>query len=193
MQPEQKSANAVSWRYWNSERGVKPIQSDIVALAKIVKEWGVRGEVKALPLSQKASSLRSGDEVSLLSPDGIRSTARITSLRKQGKHLRVAIAGYKDATSASRLRGSSLCVYRDSVAVEKNEFFCDQLIGVSVVTTEGETIGRVHEIFETGSNDVYVVKSDDKEYLLPAIRDVIKEIDLSRQLIVIKTMPGLLD
>jgi 16S rRNA processing protein RimM len=75
----------------------------------------------------------------------------------------------------------------------ENEFFHDQLIGIPVLTTDGEAIGLVDEIFETGSNDVYVVRKDDKEYLLPAIRDVIQEIDLNRRRIVIKTIPGLLD
>jgi 16S rRNA processing protein RimM len=162
-------------------------------LAKIVKEWGVRGEVKALPLSQKIFSLVTGGEVSLLNSDGIRSTARVTSMRKQGRHFIVAIEGCFDPLTASSFRGSSICVPRDSVVLEENEFFCDQLIGISVVTPDGETIGRVAEIFETGSNDVYVVKAHDREYLLPAIWDVIQEIDLGRRRIIIKTMPGLLD
>ncbi len=153
----------------------------------------MRGEVKALPLSPKISSLGSGAEVSLLSPDGRRSTARITSARKHGRHLIVAAEGFPDAVSASKLRGSSICVPRDSVVLEENEFFHDQLIGIPVVTVDGEALGRVAGIIETGSNDVYVVRKDDREYLLPAIRDIIQAIDLGRQLIVIKTMPGLLD
>jgi 16S rRNA processing protein RimM len=162
-------------------------------LAEVVKEWGVRGEVKALPLSQKIYSLIIGAEVSLLTPDGVQSAAKITSIRRQGRHFILAIEGCFDAVSASKLRGSSLCVPRESVVLEENEFFHDQLIGIPVVTADGEAIGLVDEIFETGSNDVYVVKKDDKEYLLPAIRDIIQEIDLGRRRIVIKTIPGLLD
>jgi 16S rRNA processing protein RimM len=158
-----------------------------------VKEWGVRGEFKALSLSQEIFSLDVGAEVSLLNADGVQSSAKITSVRKQGGYFIVAIEGCLDAVSASKLRGSSICVPRESVVLEENEFFHDQLIGIPVVTTDGEAIGLVDKIFETGSNDVYVVKKGDKEYLLPAIRDVIQEIDLCRRRIVIKVMPGLLD
>jgi 16S rRNA processing protein RimM len=105
----------------------------------------------------------------------------------------MAIEGCVDAVSASKLRGSCLCVPRQAVMLEENEFFHDQLIGIPVVTAAGEMLGLVDEIFETGSNDVYVVRKDDKEYLLPAIRDVIQEVDLSRRRIVIKALPGLLD
>jgi 16S rRNA processing protein RimM len=162
-------------------------------LAEVLKEWGVRGEVKALPLSQKFFSLIAGAEVSLLNPDGVRSAAKITSLRKQGRHFVVAIEGCLDAVSASKLRGSSICVPRESVVLEENEFFHDQLIGIPVFTADGEAVGLVDEILETGGNDVYVVKKGDKEYLLPAIRDVIREIDLGGRRIIIKAIPGLLD
>jgi 16S rRNA processing protein RimM len=172
---------------------INPISPDIVSVAKIVKEWGVRGEVKALALSKHIFSLDQGAEVSLTDPTGGRSTAKIVSLRRQASHVIVALEGCLDAASASRLRGFSIGVSRDSIPLEENEYFCDQLIGLTVVTTSGERIGRVDEIFETGSNDVYVVKRDDKTYLLPAIKDVIQEIDLRRQRITIKAMTGLLD
>jgi 16S rRNA processing protein RimM len=162
-------------------------------LAEVVKEWGVRGEVKVRPLSQKIYSLPAGAEISLLNPEGVRSGAKITSIRPQGRHFIVAIEDCLDAVSAWKLRGSFICVPRELVVLEENEFFYDELIGIPVFTADGEEIGLVDEIFETGSNDVYVVKKDDKEYLLPAIRDVIQEIDLGRRRIIIKTMPGLLD
>ncbi len=94
---------------------------------------------------------------------------------------------------ASALRGSSVCVGRDEVVLEEGEFFCDQLIGLSVFTAAGDMIGKVEEIMETGGNDVYVVRMNAKEYLLPGIRDVIREIDLDRGRIIINPMPGLLD
>jgi 16S rRNA processing protein RimM len=175
------------------QSGARSIQPDIVALAIIVKEWGVRGEFKALPLSEKILALATGAELSLRNPDGALGTVKVTTVRKQGRHFIIAIEGCVDAVSASKLRGCSLCVPRDAVVLEENEFFHDQLIGVPVVTAAGEVLGVVHEIFETGSNDVYVVKTEDQEYLLPAIRDVVQEVDLKRRRIVIKSMPGLLD
>jgi 16S rRNA processing protein RimM len=95
--------------------------------------------------------------------------------------------------AASRYENSLLSVERGSVPLEDGEFFYDQIIGLSAFTTEGALIGQVVDIFETGSNDVYVVRQDAKEYLIPAIKDVVKEIDLGNKRIIIKVMEGLLD
>jgi 16S rRNA processing protein RimM len=165
----------------------------VVSVAKIVKEWGVKGEVKILPLSRGGFSFSKGVEVFLLTPQGVEVPAKIASSRKQGRYVILAIDNCPDATSAARLRASSICIPRDSLVLAENEFLCDQLIGLTVVTTDGEIIGQVNEIFETGSNDVYVVQKGNREYLLPAIRDVIQEIDLTGRRIIIKTMAGLLD
>jgi 16S rRNA processing protein RimM len=62
-----------------------------------------------------------------------------------------------------------------------------------VITSEGKEIGRVAEIMETGSNDVYVVRGQGKEYLIPAIKDVILSVDLWSGAIIITPMEGLLD
>jgi 16S rRNA processing protein RimM len=78
-------------------------------------------------------------------------------------------------------------------ALQKEEYFYGQLIGLTVYTTDGNVIGTVSDIFETGSNDVYVVKTPDKEYLIPAIHDVIKKIDLQEKRITIQILEGLLD
>ena len=62
-----------------------------------------------------------------------------------------------------------------------------------VITSEGREIGRVAEILETGSNDVYAVRGQGKEYLIPAIKDIISRIDLRSGTIIITPMEGLLD
>lgn len=72
-------------------------------------------------------------------------------------------------------------------------YYHEQIIGTSVYTTQGELIGIVESILETGSNDVYVVKQDEREYLIPAIKDVIKKVDLKNGRILIETIEGLLD
>jgi 16S rRNA processing protein RimM len=81
----------------------------------------------------------------------------------------------------------------EEVCLEDGEFFYSQIVGLSVVTTEGMTLGMVEDILVTGSNDVYVVKDGKREYLIPAIADVVKKIDLEEKTILIEVMEGLLD
>lgn len=73
------------------------------------------------------------------------------------------------------------------------EFLVDDIIGLSVISKDGEDIGMVSEIFGTGSNDIFVVTKGEKEYLIPAIRDVIKKIDIENKKIIIEVMEGLLE
>lgn len=149
--------------------------------------------MKALPLSNKFSVLNPGAAVHIHRTDGICEIKKIGSLRSQNSFFLITFDGVFDIDAASRYEDSVLLIERDSVPLEEGEFFYDQIIGLSVITTEGAVIGVVADIFETGSNDVYVVRQDDREYLIPAIRDVVKGIDVENKRIVIQVMEGLLD
>ena len=88
----------------------------------------------------------------------------------------------------------SLCllVTTEAIPVKSQQYYYSDIIGCTVFDEEDSPIGRVIEIFETGANDVWVVKGD-KEYLIPYIADVVKEIDVEGRRIQISPMEGLLD
>ena len=118
----------------------------------------------------------------------------IKSLKKVGRYALVSFYGINDPETALKYRGAILSADKGLLPVlEEEEYFYDQIIGLIVHTTEGNIIGRVSDIFETGSNDVYVVKGMNKEYLIPAIRDVIKEVKLKEGIIIVQVLEGLLD
>lgn len=77
--------------------------------------------------------------------------------------------------------------------MRENEFYHRQIIGLVAITSEGREIGKVVGIMETGSNDVYVVRGQGKEYLIPAVKDVISSVDLDSGTITIIPIEGLLD
>jgi 16S rRNA processing protein RimM len=74
-----------------------------------------------------------------------------------------------------------------------NEFYYHQIIGLSAVTTDGKTIGRVTDIMETPGNELYVVQGADKEYLIPAVKPIIADINLDTGIMTIAPIDGLLD
>jgi 16S rRNA processing protein RimM len=76
--------------------------------------------------------------------------------------------------------------------LEENEYFYHDIIGCTIVSEEGETIGAVTDILQTGANDVWVVKGTKKEHYIPYIEDIVKEIDIDEKKIVIHVMEGLL-
>ena len=74
-----------------------------------------------------------------------------------------------------------------------NEFYIKDILGLSVLTEEGETLGAVTEVYKTGSNDVYeVLKEDGKKFLIPAIAQVVKEIDIRNKKMIIELLEGLI-
>jgi len=125
---------------------------------------------------------------------GASESLKIKSFKKLGRYALVSFYGINDPETALKYRGAILSADKSFLpALNKEEYFYEQLIGLTVYSTDGNTIGTVSDIFETGSNDVYVVKSLDREYLIPAIRDVIKEINLDERRIIIQILEGLLD
>jgi 16S rRNA processing protein RimM len=119
---------------------------------------------------------------------------KIKSLKKLNRFALVSFYGINDPETALKYRGAILSAGKRLLpALHEEEYFYEQIIGLIVYTTHGTIIGTVSDIFETGSNDVYVVKGSNKEYLIPAIRDVIKEINLDEEKIIIQTIEGLLD
>ena len=76
-------------------------------------------------------------------------------------------------------------------SLPEGEYFHYQLLGLRVLTEEGEDLGRLNEILETGSNDVYVVSNDTVELLIPALTDVIRKVDLDEGVMVVRLLDGL--
>ncbi len=106
------------------------------------------------------------------------------------EHLVMRIEGVNTREQADRLRGAALKVRaEDSPPLPPGLFYVHQIIGLEVVTTDGRSLGRVERVVPTGANDVYEVGG----YLIPAIKQVIVEINLAEGRITIDPMPGLLD
>lgn len=116
------------------------------------------------------------------------------SIRTDREFLIIAFHSISSRDEASTLRNAVIEVDASMLpALGKNQYYYHQIIGLSVVTVDGKPIGRVTEIMETVSNEVYVVQGLDKEYLIPAVRSVIADINLNAGVMTITPVDGLLD
>ena len=108
-------------------------------------------------------------------------------------HALLRLEGLNDPYAARRLSGEWLTAPTDSdPQLPEGEYYHYQLVGLAVITDQGENLGRIQEVLETGSNDVYVVTSDSgEEVLLPAIEQVVKEIDLASGEMLVHLIDGL--
>ena len=102
------------------------------------------------------------------------------------------LKGIDDRNAADQWRGAMIYVpLADAIPLEENEYFYYQIEGLQVVTVEGEVLGKVTEIIVTGANDVYVVRGEQGEILLPAIEQVIVEVNLEEGIMRVNLLEGL--
>jgi 16S rRNA processing protein RimM len=158
-----------------------------VAVARVLGASGVRGALKVEPLAPK-SVLAPGRKVVVE-----RQAREIQDAQSSGKFLRLRLAGIEDREAAVSLRDRLLQVPEaDLEPLPEGQYYRFQLIGLRVVGTGGETLGRVTNVLAAPENDVYVVQGDGGEALIPAVDDVVQKIDLERREITIEIIPGLL-
>lgn len=117
----------------------------------------------------------------------------IRSIRMAGKDWLMVLQDVRTPEQAEQLRGLLLEVPDTTITPEPDAFFIHDLIGMQVVTDDGRELGNIREVLQPGANDVYVVEGPQGEVLIPAIGDVVKEIDPRRNRMIITPLPGLLN
>jgi 16S rRNA processing protein RimM len=126
------------------------------------------------------------------SPDAVRRYP-VEKLRRHRDTVLLKLGGCDDRNSADELRGLLVQIpIEDAVPLEEGEYYHFQLVGVRVETEDGEWLGQVAEVLQTGANDVYVVRGPRGEILLPAVESVVFELDLDSKRMVVHLLPGLL-
>ncbi|MEW6378348.1 MAG: ribosome maturation factor RimM [bacterium] len=166
---------------------------DLVQIGKIIGTHGNKGEVKVYLLTDFPERFQSLKEVFLVTPSGRRSLA-VESVRFHKSYVILKPQESHTMSDAEKLKGAAICIPEEEVyPLGEDEYYCFQLIGMEVYTEEGLFLGVIEDIFPTGSNDVYVIKDEHKEYLIPAIKEVVKEVNLERRRITVHLLKGLLN
>ncbi|WP_017548518.1 ribosome maturation factor RimM [Salinicoccus carnicancri] len=162
-----------------------------INIGRLVSFHGVQGEVKVLSDSDFTEErFAPGSEVEIKGGSYV-----IDSYRVHKNFHMLKFRGVTNLNQVEHLKGAGLMQEDDAVEIEleENEFHYREIIGLDVMIEEtSEKIGQVTDIFETGANDVWVVKGD-SEYMIPYIEDVVKEVDLENSRIFISPMEGMLE
>ncbi len=170
------------------------MDEELVAIAKIVRPRGLRGEVVAEILTDFPERFDGLESVVGVLADGTRKDLKIDESWLQNDRIVLKLAGVDSIESAETLRNVEICV-PESAAVElaEEEFFDWQLEGCSVDTVDNEHVGIVRGLMRTGGTENLVVENEGREFLIPFARAICTEVDVEEKKVVVDLPDGLLD
>lgn len=159
---------------------------------KIVNTHGLRGEVKVVTWTDYPEDFEDIEYVYVKRKTGDEKL-HISSIKYQKNNLIIKFSEIKDINEAEKYKNQILYVEREMMGeLPDGVYYIADLIGSSVIDENGEEIGVIADVFNTGANDIYDVKREGKKNLLiPVIDDVVKEIDIENKVIRIEMMEGL--
>lgn len=167
---------------------------DLLQVGVITSTHGVRGEVKVFPTTDDATRFKKLKNV-ILDTGKEKIDLEIAGVKFFKNMVILKFKGIDDINDVEKYRKKSLFVTRENaVKLKKNEYFIADLIGLNVQTDEGEALGEVTDVLQTGANDVYEIRTEDgEEILLPAIKECVKEVDIEGGSMLVHLLPGLRD
>ena len=166
---------------------------DYLQIGKIANTQGLKGEIKVIPLTDNPERFDNLDWIFIGCDDGHK-RYDIESVRYQKSSVILKLKGINDIDKASELKSKFLLIHRsNALPLGEDAYFICDLIGCEVYEEGKDKLGTLRDVIKTGSNDVYVVESKGREYLIPAIHQVIKEINIEQNRIIILPVKGLLD
>ena len=167
---------------------------DLLQVGVITTTHGVRGEVKVFPTTDDPARFKKLKNV-ILDTGKEKLELEIAGVKFFKNMVILKFKGIDDINDVEKYRKKSLYVTRENaVKLKKDEYFIADLIGMKVSTDEGEELGTLSDVMQTGANDVYVISmTDGEEVLIPAIRDCNRDVDVEQGQMCVHLLPGLLD
>jgi 16S rRNA processing protein RimM len=167
---------------------------ELVAIARIVRTRGLKGEVVAEVLTDFPERYEGLESVTAVFTDARRLPLAIERFWFQNGRVILKFAGFDTVEEAETLRDSEICIAEsEAVELEEGEFFDWELEGCTVETLDGTRVGTVKELMRTGGTELLVVEGETKEYLIPFAEAICVEVDIENELIRIDPPEGLLE
>ncbi|WP_394522181.1 ribosome maturation factor RimM [Lacrimispora sp. JR3] len=167
---------------------------NLLRVGVISSTHGVKGEVKVFPTTDDAGRFKNLKKV-ILDTGREQMDLEIQGVKFFKNMVILKFKGYDSINEIEKYKGKDLLITRDqAVDLGPDENFIVDLIGLRVITEDGNEFGTLTDVLKTGANDVYEVKTTDgKEVLLPAIRECVLKVDLENKTVTVHIMDGLLD
>ena len=161
-------------------------------IGQIVNTFGIKGMVKVKPFTDDIKRFDYLEKI-YIEKNNTQKEYEIEEVKYHKDMVLIKFKGVDTVEQAELLRNAYLTISRDSAEkLEEGRYYIVDMLGLEVYTDEQVLLGTLDDIFNTGSNDIYVVKDKQgKQILLPAIQDVIKQIDMENRKMIVHLLPGL--
>jgi 16S rRNA processing protein RimM len=167
---------------------------DFIAIGRISRPIGTRGEVKVLPLTDDTQRFANLQAVWVGHDATNVESKKILNVRIDIKQVALHFNGIDTVEKAKKIKDLYLFVQKEeAVKLQHGTYFVDDVIGCEVVTEEQVNVGMITDLLSLPMNDVWVVKKDTKEILIPAVKAIIRRVDVENKRITIHSVDGLLD
>jgi 16S rRNA processing protein RimM len=164
-----------------------------VAIGQILHPHGLRGEVAVEVWTDFPERFAPLSVVYL--GDGVTTAKRrqVVSVRWHKDRVLLTFEGCTDRTCADRLRGLLVQIpVEEAMPLPEDEYYPHQLVGLRAIGVDGEDLGHIVDVLFTKANEIYVVEGPRGELWLPAVADVVEQINLAEQRIIVRLVPGLI-
>lgn len=164
---------------------------DYIQIGKIVNTHGIKGHVKVISLTNDNKRY---EALKTIHVEGIDEDLEIEKVWYNKGFVMLKFKGYDNINDVISFKERYILIHKsEAVELPEDTYFIYDIIGVDVYTMDNVRIGKVTEVLQPGANDVYVVKNDGKEYLIPAVKEIVKTVDLGERKIIIEPIEGLIE
>lgn len=160
----------------------------------IASTYGIRGEVKVYPTTDDVNRFKSLKKV-ILDTGKEKLNLEVQGVKFFKNMVIVKFKGIDNINDIEKYKGKDLLVTReDAIPLEEGEYYIFDVLGSKIVTEDGEEIGELKEILQTGANDVYIVKTTaGKELLIPSIPQCILDVNIDAKIIKVHLLDGMME
>lgn len=164
---------------------------EYIKVGKIVNTHGIKGYMKCLPMTDDVERFEELEYV-YTEKDNVRRKILDVWYRKGIAY--IMLENIDDMDTAESFRNTFVSIFDDQLReLPEDSYYLFDLEGMEVYTTDGEYLGKINDIYQTGANDVYEIVNKNKSFLIPAVKDVVKEVNVKDKKMVINVIEGLLE
>lgn len=165
-----------------------------IAIGKIVGWFGLKGFVKVDVMNKSHTSLTNASKVMVGSVSGTHERYAIEEVVSRKKNILVKFKGIDDRTSAEKLKGKFVFLQERLLQqLSKGRWYVHDVLGCTVISTEGETLGTVNEVYQQSAYDLWEIGNEKRSFLVPVVKEFVKEVDIRQKRITVKLIEGLIE